>query len=246
MNSLNKEIAESVLFLQTAKEIWFELRERYSQSNGTLIYQVQKKLYSINQGSEDFSSYFTKIKKIWDELKMIQEVPACTCESAALFNKFMEEQRLIQLLMGLNDSYKAIRGQILMMNPLPNISTVHSLLIHEERQRDISSNPNVVTEAMAMQVNQSSKRNLNCSHCKKSGHVKSTCYRLNGFPADFKFTKSKKMDSMANNVVDNSQSISPEQYKQLMQLLNNNSGSTQINSVITNGSMDTAGLFIEG
>lgn len=147
--------------------------------------------------------------------------------------------------MGLNDSYKAIRGQILMMNPLPNISTVHSLLIHEERQRDISSNPNVVTEAMAMQVNQSSKRNLNCSHCKKSGHVKSTCYRLNGFPADFKFTKSKKMDSMANNVVDNSQSISPEQYKQLMQLLNNNRGSTQINSVITDGSMDTAGNYTD-
>ena len=65
---------------------------------------------------------------------MIQEIPPCTCGSATALNKFVEEQRLIQLLMGLNDSYKAVRGQILMMTPLPSIATVHSLLIHEERQ----------------------------------------------------------------------------------------------------------------
>lgn len=110
-------------------------------------------------------------------MKMIQEVPACTCKSVDALNKFMEEQRLIQLLVRLNDSYKAIRGQILMMNPLPNIATVHSLLNHEERQREISSNPNIVTKAMAMQVNHSLKRNLSWSHYKKTGHVKSTCYR---------------------------------------------------------------------
>ncbi|XP_023730874.1 uncharacterized protein LOC111878586 [Lactuca sativa] len=132
LNSLNKDIAESVLFFQTANEIWVELNQRYAQSNGAMIYQIQKQLYSIIQGSEDFSTYFTKIKHVLDELRMIQEVPTCTCSFAAILKKFMEDQCLIQLLMGLNDSYKSIRGQILMMSPLPTISTVYSILIHEE------------------------------------------------------------------------------------------------------------------
>lgn len=64
LNSLSKDIAESVLFLQTAKEIWSELIQRYEQSNGALIYQIKKQLFSISQGSDDFSSYFTKINRV--------------------------------------------------------------------------------------------------------------------------------------------------------------------------------------
>ena len=91
LNSLSKDIAESVLFLQTAKEIWSEINQRYDQANGSMIYQIQKQLFSLSQGSDDFSSYFTKMKKVWDELNMIQEVPSCTCGSATKFKKFIEE-----------------------------------------------------------------------------------------------------------------------------------------------------------
>nr|KAJ0190415.1 hypothetical protein LSAT_V11C800399240 [Lactuca sativa] len=105
-------------------EIWNRVNSMcYEQANGALIYQIQKKLFSITQGSEDFSSYFTKMKKIWDELNMIQDVSLCTCGSTAKIKKYVEEQRLIQLLMGLNESYKSICSQILMMNPLPSIDT---------------------------------------------------------------------------------------------------------------------------
>ncbi|KAL4573125.1 hypothetical protein LXL04_019920 [Taraxacum kok-saghyz] len=64
LNSLHQNIAESVLFLQTASEIWKELHHRYEQTDGALIYQVQQQLYSLPQGSDDFSVYFTKIMKI--------------------------------------------------------------------------------------------------------------------------------------------------------------------------------------
>ncbi|XP_042752608.1 uncharacterized protein LOC111893020 [Lactuca sativa] len=206
-------------------------------------------------GSDDFSTYFTKIKRIWDELKTIHEIPNCSCGSTAAINKFLEEQRLVQLLMGLNDLFKAIKGQILMMSPLPSISTVHSLLIHEERQREISANPNLATDSMAMHVNnltpnyQSSKKY--CSNCKKIRHVKSQCYRLIGFPSDFKFTKSKKFESathnVADNTLDNNQGISPNQYKQLIELLSkvNINEATCVNSVLTDGAMDTSGNFID-
>ncbi|KAL4557147.1 hypothetical protein LXL04_035319 [Taraxacum kok-saghyz] len=165
--------------------------------------------------------------------------------------------------MGLNESYKGIRGQILMMNPLPSIATVHSLLIHEERQRDITSVPNIIADSLAMNVNShnsntsSNKRNLQCTYCKKTGHVKAQCYRINGFPNDFKFTKTKRTDSAAHNVVDNTTPdaatnstnvvppISADQYQQLIQMLSLNNKTTQVNSVITDGVMDSSGTILD-
>lgn len=83
LNLLHKNITESVLFLPTAHEIWQELKQRYDQSNNALIYQIQQQLYYVAQNSDDFSTYFTKLTKIWDELRVVQDIPSCTCGSAA-------------------------------------------------------------------------------------------------------------------------------------------------------------------
>ena len=82
LNSLHRNIAESVLFFSTAAEIWKELKQRYEQTDGALIYQIQQQLYSISQGVDDFSTYFNKLMKIWDELRIVQDLPACTCAAA--------------------------------------------------------------------------------------------------------------------------------------------------------------------
>jgi len=54
-------------------------------------------------------------------------------------HKREQNQKLLQFLMGLNDDYNAIRDNILMMTPLPSISQVYSMLIQEEKQRQIWS-----------------------------------------------------------------------------------------------------------
>lgn len=190
LNSLHKNIADSVLFLPSAHEIWKELHNRYSQSDGSLIYQIQQQLYSISQGADDFHTYFTKISKIWDELRIVQNLSACTCESATGIRQFLEDQRLIQLLMGLNDSYKVIQGQILMMKPLPTVSTAYSLIFQEERQRDIHVSPKFAHDTMAMQVsNDSFKKNITCSHCKKSGIYEVSVLSAHWFSYHFQIHK---------------------------------------------------------
>lgn len=40
--------------------------------------------------------------------------------------------------MGLNDIYSVIRGGIIMMNPLPSIAQVFSLLVQDEHQRKLN------------------------------------------------------------------------------------------------------------
>jgi len=67
-------------------------------------------------------------------------VPKCTyakceCRVNGKLQKYSEEQKLIQFLMGLNSNYTAVRENILMMTPFPSMSQAYSLLVQEERQR---------------------------------------------------------------------------------------------------------------
>ena len=43
----------------------------------------------------------------------------------------------MQFLMGLIESYSAIRGQILLMNPLPDVAKAYSSIVQKEKQQSL-------------------------------------------------------------------------------------------------------------
>lgn len=51
--------------------------------------------------------------------------------------KSQQERRLIEFLMKLSDHYDMIRGNILIMSPLPSISHAYRMVIQEENHRKI-------------------------------------------------------------------------------------------------------------
>lgn len=42
LNSISKDIAASVLYTNTAEEMWLDFKERFSQKNGPRIFRLQK------------------------------------------------------------------------------------------------------------------------------------------------------------------------------------------------------------
>lgn len=79
-NSLSKEIANSVLYIDLAKELWNELKEKYSESNEPRVFQLQRSISSLNQGQLNVNAYFTKLKSLWDELMNLEPQPICKCD----------------------------------------------------------------------------------------------------------------------------------------------------------------------
>ncbi|KAL9245915.1 hypothetical protein vseg_019512 [Gypsophila vaccaria] len=79
LNALSSQIADSVLYCDTAKSVWDELQDRYDQTNGAQLYSVQKTLSDFSQGNDSITTYFTKIKAIWDEIDAMGMNPTCTC-----------------------------------------------------------------------------------------------------------------------------------------------------------------------
>ncbi|XP_060182490.1 uncharacterized protein LOC132612185 [Lycium barbarum] len=64
LNSLSREISESILYYSTSKDIWAELEARFGQSSGARLFQLQKELSDLTQGACDIATYFTKMKRL--------------------------------------------------------------------------------------------------------------------------------------------------------------------------------------
>lgn len=77
--------------------------------------------------------YYTKLKALWDELASFNSSVTCTCGAQNDCTKLM------QFLMGLNESYSRTRGQILLMNPLPSIRQAYASVAQEENQSELGS-----------------------------------------------------------------------------------------------------------
>ena len=95
----------------------------------------------------------------------------------------------MQFLMGLNDSFAAIRGTILMMNPLPDTRKTHAFVLQQERQADVAVKKEAVManfQKTAIPSNRApeTRQRPKCSHCGRVGHSIERCFFLHGFPPD--------------------------------------------------------------
>ena len=63
----------------------------------------------------------------------------------------------MSFLMGLNETYTTVRGQILLMNPIPSLGKVFSLLIQDEKQRKVGKKNSIESSTLAVKANGSSK-----------------------------------------------------------------------------------------
>ncbi|KAL3373470.1 hypothetical protein AABB24_005454 [Solanum stoloniferum] len=167
------------------------------------------------------------MKGLWDELDTLDTFTvcgcACSCGAKEKNVKAKHDVRLVQFLIGLNDSYCAARGNILMISHLPSTSNAYALLIQEEKQREMNMNPKFPGENssfVAFGQNTSGQRPgapeykpargnyyenkksaPTCRYCKKIGQTIEQSYKIHGFPPNFKFSKNKNpLNSVHGNV----------------------------------------------
>ncbi|XP_009797574.1 uncharacterized protein [Nicotiana sylvestris] len=238
LNSLTKNIVDSVLYSKTSKDLWTDLEHRFGQPDSAKLYHLQKELADSVQGSDDIAGYFTKLKYLWDELDTLNTNVHCSCNcncgGKQKMIQFKDDERLIQFFMGLNETYTQARSNILMINPLPTVNHAYSLLMQHENQREVhspsqfpgdgslfmagiqatftQSNSQLKVDNNKGNPNYKGKKNNQmCSYCKMTNHTIQNCYRLVGFPSDFKFAKSKKFQGLirsnAANTTDESETI---------------------------------------
>lgn len=201
MNSVSKEIAASIVYKGSVKEVWKELEERFKQSNGPQVFQLRKELLTTSQGSMSVETYYTKLKTIWQNLVDFRPTITCTCDGLNTFLDYLDSEFVMIFLLGLSDDYASIKTQVLVMKLIPSITEVFSLVIQEERQRSAGHTAQVdlvtllVTPTEKKQSVQPYTRKKDttrdfqrpmCSHCGGKGHTIERCYKLHGYPPSYK------------------------------------------------------------
>nr|GEZ49066.1 cysteine-rich RLK (receptor-like protein kinase) 8 [Tanacetum cinerariifolium] len=141
LNTVSKQIGNNLSFVNSATALWSELNEHYSQLDGHRIYQVSNDIANLKQGNNINELYYHKLKGLWDKLDALEAPYACVCPCDCTNGRNNSERdqrkRLIQFLMGLDESYTNVRGQILLIQPLPLVSKAYSMLRQEEMQREV-------------------------------------------------------------------------------------------------------------
>nr|GEV82318.1 hypothetical protein [Tanacetum cinerariifolium] len=159
-------------------------------------------------------------KTVWDEL----EETYSKQDASVIFNmhykihslcqsdKLKEHNQLLKLmqfLMGLDEVYAPIRSMILTTDPIPDVRGSFSTLSRDESHRSTQTH-----------------------YVPKIGNGNTVCFELIGYPPNFKKNTGPNKGSTSNNVVsgnkDQSHTSTNDQYKRLMSLISEKSGSSSI------------------
>ncbi|PWA96217.1 hypothetical protein CTI12_AA041970 [Artemisia annua] len=159
LNTISEQISNSLSFVNTAFDLWHELQEHYSQLDGHRIYQLTNDLVQLKQNNTSIEIYYQKLKGLWDEYDSLEApylcVCICNCENGRINGERDQRKRLIQFLMGLDECYANIRGQILLMNPMPSVAKAYSMIRQEEKQREVHNTVLPTATALSAQSNRS-------------------------------------------------------------------------------------------
>ncbi|XP_061352794.1 uncharacterized protein LOC133297644 [Gastrolobium bilobum] len=204
---LNRSIAQSVLWMEKADDIWNNLKDRFAQTDMFRISVLQDEIFKLQQGYKCVSDYFTQLKILWDELESLQPIlPSCACGAATQVKDTRERDYLERRLkIGVQDSQSFIniaeqknsRGQLDRGQTRyhPNFNQNFNHGFNQGRGQGFN-------QGRGQGFNQGRGRgNKFCTYCKRTNHTIETCYLKHGFPPGYQTRRPYVAAAAATNFV---------------------------------------------
>ncbi|XP_075084090.1 uncharacterized protein LOC142167839 [Nicotiana tabacum] len=120
--------------LKDAHAVWEDLHERFDKVNRVRIFQLHREISRLSQGADSVVMYFTKLKELWAEYDVLVLSPNCGCPKFKENMTHLQQQRDMQFLDGLNDTYDEAHRQIMMKTTEPTLNQAYALIIQDESQ----------------------------------------------------------------------------------------------------------------
>ncbi|KAK2998806.1 hypothetical protein RJ639_022682 [Escallonia herrerae] len=124
-------------------EVWSDFQERFTQGIAPCIYELKCAIALLQQEKTTISSYYGKLKSVWNELQAFNPITiftcGCTCGVAKKMESMREEKKVYDILMGLDDVLTTIQSQILSVDPLPILGPAYAIAAQEEKQELVTT-----------------------------------------------------------------------------------------------------------
>ncbi|XP_022843309.1 uncharacterized protein LOC111366850 [Olea europaea var. sylvestris] len=163
------DVLLSTTYAETARKLWLELEKGFAQQNAPRICEIQQEFLG--------------------ELINYEAIPSCSCGGLKTVLQNQQRDWIMKFLMGLNDSYKELKAQILLIKSFPSLNEGYSIIQQEEKRRLLFSD-GIINESMALLIrdnfrnggkNMSAQRKdkYYCTCCKMVGHSLEKCFKAN-------------------------------------------------------------------
>jgi hypothetical protein len=217
MNSVSDSIAQSTVFMENAVDVWLNLKERFVQADLVRVVELQQEMSALKQESRSVTEFYSELKILREELEIYLPMPncscrnRCTCEAMRTARANHHILHVIRFLTGLNDNFSVVKSQILLMDPLPPMNKVFSLVLQHERQ----GNHHITDESKALLNAARSKASFHqksaprvCTFCGKDNHTVENCFKKHGLPPHLR--KSSASNAALEGGIDESNTSASE------------------------------------
>ncbi|XP_019187212.1 PREDICTED: uncharacterized protein LOC109181757 [Ipomoea nil] len=143
--AVHPSIAQSVMHIQNAREVWNDLKKRFSQRDAHRISSLHMEIQNLRQGDMSVNDYYTRCRILWEQMNELRPLPICRCVPQCSCNAFdeirneKEVDQIIRFLQGLNEEYNSLKSGILVLDPMPDLHKVLVMAEKFERQLKIES-----------------------------------------------------------------------------------------------------------
>ncbi|GKA65257.1 putative RNA-directed DNA polymerase [Tanacetum coccineum] len=131
---INGKFISRPIFSKIAKSVWDEFKETYDKID-SVIYNLLYKLYSLTQYGSSLSEYYHSYNSLWRQFDSLVDLSSCNCDGATKLKEHKDLMRLMQFLMGFDDTYSVVRIQILTTEPLPDVKSAFATLSRVESHK---------------------------------------------------------------------------------------------------------------
>ncbi|XP_019167830.1 PREDICTED: uncharacterized protein LOC109163537 [Ipomoea nil] len=159
-SAMDKDMRNSVRYANTARDIWEDLEERFGKGSAPRAFEIRRAVVLLQQEKASVSSYYTKLKSLWDETMAISPLPRL--KSQILSSKPTPS---------LGRAYHMVSED------------------EQQRQVSATHKPVVESTAFQTQRFSNEKDGGGrrrdkpiCGHCQKIGHTEDQCYEIIGYP----------------------------------------------------------------
>ena len=206
--SMSLEIMKRYVRLPTTRDIWKALSKAfYDGADELQVFTLNQRAFSAKQNDRPLFIYYRELTEIFSELNHHDKVVMVDETDIASYQKLLQQQMVHIFIAGLEGDFEQVRGEILRKDPIPELEECYSLVRHEDVRHRVMNRQLENFEASAMVTRNRSNQNWSpqhqqdqkspihpktanggdkssykCTHCDQTGHIKSRCYELVGYP----------------------------------------------------------------
>ena len=136
LGCISQDLYKGQVFSIDAKSVWDELNETYNKQDGSVIYNLHHKIHTLTQSGMSLSEYYHEFNALWRQFDSLVDLPTCVCDTAPKLKQHSDLLRLMQFLMGLDDSFSSVRSLILTTEPLPDVKSAFATLSRDDSHRN--------------------------------------------------------------------------------------------------------------